>query len=162
MKIIEPLIAEFIYEISVTKKMLERLSPESFNWRPHPKSRSLRELAIHIIKIPVFFIIPLNQAEFDHDKLNSAGFENAPDLVNKLNEVAEDAVNTLKNLTDKEMLENWTYKYGQEVIFSMPRLAVLRTMGLNHLVHHRGQLSVYLRMLNIPLPNIYGPTADEK
>jgi uncharacterized damage-inducible protein DinB len=89
----------------------------------------------------------------------------APDSVSDILETFQrnisNSFDVLKTLTDEQLLTPWRHKYGEQVIFEMPRLVVIRTTALNHLIHHRGQLSVYLRLLNVPLPSVYGPTADE-
>jgi len=160
MKLNEPLTTELQVEAEITRKMLERVPPESLAWRPHEKSRALGEIAAHIANLPGLFIANLNQTEFDRYAYQAATDTVADILATFANNVTN-ALDTLKKLSDEQMLSPWRYKYGEQVIFELPRLVVIRSTALNHLIHHRGQLSVYLRLLNVSLPPVYGPTADE-
>ena len=160
MNLSEPLVAELQIEASTTRKMLERVPPDSLAWKPHEKSRTLGEIAAHIANLPGLFIATLNQDEFDRYAYK-ATTETVADILETFDRNINAALEVLKTLSDERMLTSWRYQYGEQVIFEMPRLVVIRTMALNHLIHHRGQLSVYLRLLNVPLPPVYGPTADE-
>lgn len=163
MTISEILLPEFLLEMSHTTKLIRVVPIKHSDWTPHPKSRSLSELTKHIVKIPSLFIIPLGFGnEFDYNSLDHSDFEDVNQLVERFELSVLKAKKILENLSDELMLEDWSYKYGKNIIYKMPRVAVIRAMGLNHIIHHRAQLSVYLRMLNIALPPIYGPTADEK
>jgi uncharacterized damage-inducible protein DinB len=102
----------------------------------------------------------LDLDEFDRHSY-AASTENVVDILETFDRNVSRALEVLKTLSDERMLGSWRYKYGEQVVFEMPRLVVIRTTALNHLIHHRGQLSVYLRLLNVPLPPVYGPTADE-
>lgn len=160
MNLNEPLIAELRIEAGATRKMLERVPQDSLAWQPHEKSRTLGELAAHIANLPGLFIATLNRDEFDrHDY--QAVTDSVPDILETFERNISSAFEVLKTLSDERLLTPWRYKYGEQVIFEMPRLVVIRTTALNHLIHHRGQLSVYLRLLNVPLSSVYGPTADE-
>jgi uncharacterized damage-inducible protein DinB len=160
MNLNEPLIAELQIEAGTTRKMLERLPEHSLGWKPHEKSRTLGEIAAHIANLPGLFIASLDRDEFDrHDYQTTT--ETGPDILDTFDKNISRALEVVKTLSDERLLSPWRYKYGQQVIFEMPRLVVIRTTALNHLIHHRGQLSVYLRLLNVPLPSVYGPTADE-
>ncbi len=156
----EPLIAELQIEAEITRKMLERTPQDSLAWKPHEKSRTLGEIAAHIANLPGLFIATLSQEEFDRQRYQSAA-DTVADILETFDRNISSALDVLKTLSDERLLAAWRYKYGEQVIFKMPRLAVIRTTALNHIIHHRGQLSVYLRLLNIPLPPVYGPTADE-
>jgi uncharacterized damage-inducible protein DinB len=160
MNLNEPLIAELHIEAKTTRKMLERVPPDSLAWRPHEKSRTLGEIAAHIANLPGLFIATLNRDEFDRHEYKTA-VETISDILEIFDKNVAGALEVLKTLSDERLLSSWRYKYGEQVIFEMPRLVVIRTTALNHLIHHRGQLSVYLRLLNVPLPPVYGPTADE-
>ena len=160
MNLNEPLIAELQIEAGTTRKMLERVPQASLTWRPHEKSRTLGEIAAHIANLPGLFIAALSQDEFDRHDYKSA-VETVSDILETFDQNVSRALEVLKTQSDERLLSSWRYKYGAQVIFEMPRLVVIRTTALNHLIHHRGQLSVYLRLLNIPLPPVYGPTADE-
>ncbi len=140
--------------------MLERVPQASFSWRPHTRSRTLGEIAAHIAGLPGVFIAPLLQDEFDHNTV-VAPPAIVEGIVAAFDRNVARAHETLDALSEEQLLEPWRYRYGERVIFELPRFVVIRTSGLNHLIHHRGQLSVYLRMLDVPLPSVYGPTADE-
>lgn len=160
MNLSEPIVAELQHEVATTKKMLERVPQDSLTWKPHEKSRTLGEIAAHIANLPGLFIATLNEDEFDRYAYKSAT-DTVPDILETFDKNISSALKVLKTQSDERLLTSWRYKYGEQEIFEMPRLAVIRAMALNHLIHHRGQLSVYLRMLNVPLPSVYGPTADE-
>lgn len=161
MSLSEPLIAELQYEAAATRKMLERVPQDSLAWKPHEKSRTLGEIAAHIANLPGIFITPLDRDEFDRDEYKSAATDSVSDILETFDKNISSALEILKTQADERLLASWRYKYGEQVIFEIPRLAVIRAMALNHLIHHRGQLSVYLRLLDVPLPSVYGPTADE-
>lgn len=162
MNLSEPLVAEFQHEAGTTRKMLERVPQDSLAWKPHEKSRTLGEIAAHIANLPGVFITTLDRDEFDrYEYKPAAAVDSVSDILETFDRNIASALAMLKTLPDERLLASWRYKYGEQVIFEMPRLAVIRLMALNHLIHHRGQLSVYLRLLNVPLPSVYGPTADE-
>ena len=160
MNLIEPIVTELQLEAGTTRKMLQRVPEGSLAWKPHEKSRSLGEIAAHIANIPGLFFAALDQDEFDRHR-----YESTTDTVAEISDTFDKniaaGIEVLKGRSDDWLLTPWRYKYGEQVVFEMPRLVVIRTTGLNHLIHHRGQLSVYLRLLNVPLPPVYGPTADE-
>ncbi|MCB0832342.1 MAG: DinB family protein [Bacteroidetes bacterium] len=162
MSLSEALIAELNHESVATHKMLERIPEDSQHWKPHEKSRTIGETARHIANLPGLFIAAMGQDGVDRTQYQVPPCESVVDVVSMFDQNIKNAVNTLLLLPDDKMMQPWTYRYGEKVIFKMPRLAIIRGMGINHLIHHRGQLSVYLRMLDIPLPGVYGPTADEK
>ena len=161
MNLNEPLIAEIQLEAASTRKMLERVPQDSLAWKPHEKSRTLGEIAAHIANLPGLFIATLDRDEFDRHKYQAAT-DTVADILETFDRNISASIEVLKTLSDERLLTPWRYKYGEYLVFEMPKLVVIRTTGLNHLIHHRGQLSVYLRLLNIPLPSVYGPTADEQ
>jgi len=159
-----PLLAEFLQEAATTRRVLERIPADKLTWKPHPKSMSLGQLAIHIASIPGRLGYVLTQ----HDRLevNPDGFEPAaPKDLKEVHETFEqgckDAEAYLKGMSDEAANSDWTLMMGGNALFTRPRAAVLRSIMLNHWYHHRGQLSVYLRMLEVPVPIIYGRSADE-
>lgn len=160
MDITQPLIAELTHEATSTRKMLERIPQDSLAWKPHEKSRALGEIASHIANIPGLFIGALDHNEFDRNTYNAPG-GTVDEILATFDKNIAHALETLAALSDERMHEVWRYRYGDRVVFEIPRLAAVRAMGINHLIHHRGQLSVYLRLLNLPVPGAYGPTADE-
>jgi uncharacterized damage-inducible protein DinB len=157
----EPLISELQVEAATTRKILQRVPEESFNWKPHEKSRTLGEISGHIANLPGLFIAALAKNELDRFTYKS-NVDNVNNILDTFDKNVFNSLDILKIISDEMMLSKWTYRYGEKVIFELPRFVVIRTTALNHLIHHRGQLSVYLRLLNISLPPVYGPTADEQ
>jgi len=160
MNLNEPMIAELRIEAASTRKMLERLPPDALAWKPHPKSRSLGEIAVHVAALPGLFLGHLDQDELDR-QVDSSMPRDAGEVLATFDAGVARALEVLAGLTDERFLGTWRYKIRGRLVFELPRLVVARTTALNHLIHHRGQLSVYLRMLDVPLPPVYGPTADE-
>jgi uncharacterized damage-inducible protein DinB len=164
MNLIEPMIAELKHEAATTRRLLERVPEESLAWQPHAKSMTLGRLAAHIANLPGILIGALKEDELDASdlKAQSPPADNVSSILEAFDQKISSALELLKTQVDEQfMLTSWRYMNGEQVIFEMPRLAVIRFVALNHIVHHRGQLSVYLRLLDVPLPSVYGPTADE-
>lgn len=163
MSLVEPIIAEFQHEAATTRKMLERVPQDAFAWQPHEKSMTLGRLSGHIVEMYSFTGPIMTQDELDFATGNYEPF--APADVAELLEVFDknvaDSIEILTTQTDDRMLGSWRLRSGDQVFFEMPRVAVIRSFLLSHIIHHRGQLSVYLRLQNVPLPPVYGPTADE-
>lgn len=163
MDIIKGLLSELEREKDNTKKMIDRLPAEHFSWKPHDKSMSLGELANHIVELHnwVDLVISKDQLDFNTDYVPLT-LKSKEDLV----EVLENGylVNkfVIEAIDSQELFNNWILKSGDYVIVEMPKIAAIRFLVNNHLIHHRGQLSVYMRMLDIPVPGIYGPSADDK
>jgi len=159
----ESLIAELQMEAASTRKMIERVPEKSFDWKPHDKSMTLGRLAYHISENPQWVSVTVDKDEIDFAANDYVPKEakTSAELLKVFDESLAEAVECLKNASDEKLMGNWTMRNGDTVYFTMPKIAVLRSFVLNHIVHHRGQLSVYLRMLDVPLPQIYGPTADE-
>jgi uncharacterized damage-inducible protein DinB len=150
-------------EIATTRRMLERLPEAHFDWKPHEKSMSLGGLATHLANLLFWQRISLEQDEFDlaasSDRLTPRETRQAVlDLFDE-NLAALRAV--LEQADETTLSEPWTLKRGDHVLFTLPKATVLRRFGISHMVHHRGQLTVYLRLLDVPVPPSYGPTADE-
>ena len=166
MSIAESILPEFDRETATTRLLLERVPEGHAGWKPHAKSMSLGQLAMHIANLPRWTSITLERTGFDTNPpdgprtATSPPFESAAGLLQAYDANVSAARALLARTTDGEFMVQWTLKNGGKSMFSMPRVAVLRSFVLNHAVHHRGQLSVYLRLLDVPLPNIYGPTAD--
>ena len=163
MTMCEPLAAELRQEAATTRRMLERVPDDKFGWKPHEKSMTLGNLAAHIAQLPNLIAPALTQDELD---FNAGGFKpfkpsNVAELLEEFDRNISAVAELLQSQPDERMNDNWRLRSGDMVLFEMPRAAVIRTMALNHIVHHRGQLSVYLRLLDVPLPSVYGPTADE-
>ena len=158
----EWLLPEFDREMSTTRRLLERVPEERFTWKPHPKSWSLVELATHVATLPSWGTMALKESEFDRSgpNTNTAAASRA-DLLARFDKNVADARSALVGISDPELMSPWTFKQNGQKIFTMPKAAVWRSFVLNHLVHHRGQLSVYLRLTDVPVPAMYGPSADE-
>ena len=162
MGMVDALLPEFDHEMTTTRKVLERLPEDRLDWKPHVKSFSLGALATHVATLPTWGAETLNKSELD-----LAGGQPAAALPSKTELMAAFDRNVaatrlaLAGKTDAELLAMWTLKRGGKTIFSMPKTSVLRSFVFSHLIHHRGQLSVYLRLLDVPVPSIYGPSADE-
>lgn len=162
MPIIDGMIQELNHEIATTRKLLERIPDEKFDWKPHEKSWNMGDLSSHIVNLLSWVEVTLTADEFDiPENYTPWKAETRDELVAELDETLKKAHAAMKGFSDARLMETWTLKGGGQTFFSMPRLAVMRTFVLNHLVHHRGQLSVYLRLNDIPVPSIYGPSADE-
>ncbi len=160
----QPLIAELKHEGANTRKMLERVPAEHFDWQPHAKSMSLVKLASHVAEIPLWAEFTINMDELDLAAGNFIPFKatSVVALLQMHDENIAKAITALESATDEQLIKVWTLKRGDFQIMSMPKIQVLRSMVGNHLYHHRGQLSVYLRMLDVAIPGMYGPSADEK
>jgi uncharacterized damage-inducible protein DinB len=164
MRMIDPYIMELDRECATTRRLLERLPEGKLGWAPHPKSFTLGRLAMHVATLPEFTNSLLGDG-FDiaaglPDPSRSVP-ERASEIVERFDRVAGDAKGVLARLDDAKAMGAWSLSMGPKTLFTMPRIAVVRNFILNHVIHHRGQLSVYLRLLDVPLPPIYGPTADE-
>ena len=162
MKMIDVLLAEMDQESHSTARVLERVPQAQLSWRPHGKSMSLGQLALHVATIPG------NVAELaakssipEPPKFIQAEAATAADLVPTLKASLARARDVLGHMDDAQLMETWRLMSGDREIMAMPRAAVIRMIMLNHWYHHRGQLLVYLRLHNVPLPSVYGPTADE-
>ena len=165
MAIKDALLPEFDHEMGTTRRVLERVPEGEFAWKPHEKSFSLGQLAGHVANIPTWVEHILRNSAFD---VATAG-DTRPRLPESLATILADFDKNVKAARagiaatgDSEMLAPWTFQNAGQVIFTMPRASTLRSFVMNHLIHHRGQLTVYLRLKNVPVPPVYGPTADEQ
>src|SRR4051794_26236734 len=156
------LLAEFDHEIATTRRLLERIADDRLPWKPHDKSMSLGGLATHLGNLPNWGSIILNQPSFDLADAppNIEPKTSRADVLAFFDESTQ-RTRTAMDKPEPDYLQPWTLRRDGQEMFSMPRAAAFRTFVLYHLVHHRGQLSVYLRLNDIPVPPIYGPTADE-
>ena len=163
--IAQMLLPEFDNEMRTTRALLERVPEKEGAWKPHDKSRALGELAAHVANLPGLLPMVVTRTEFDpFDPENRAAmafhFTTTEALLQRFDANISAARAALAGATDEEMGTTFTFKPGGKTIFALPRIAAVRTLIMNHLIHHRGQLSVYLRERDVPLPSIYGPTAD--
>lgn len=163
MSLTQALISEIKHEAESTKKLLALVPAEKFNWRPHPKSTTLKGLASHVAGLAVWPALVCETPFLDlaGGALKKVEVNNAYDLVNELNEGVEKSIAALNSSTDEALKTNWALRKGDHVILDVPKAVAIRGMALNHLYHHRAQLSVYLRLLDIPIPGMYGPSADD-
>ena len=162
MSIAESFFAEIDQEAATTKRVLERVPGDKLSWKPHEKSMSLGQLALHTATVPgnVAGIVTPDVFELP-SSFDSPSAETSEELVPALESSVATAKEYLGGLDDEAALSTWTLKKGDQEVMAAPRIGVVRSIMLNHWYHHRGQLSVYLRLLNIPVPSIYGPSADE-
>ena len=163
MRMCEALAAEMRQEAKTTRRLLERVPEGSFGWKPHEKSMTLGRLAAHVAELPELIIPALTRDELDFASGDFKPFtpETTAGLLEKFDRNIEAAAGLLEKQPDERMGDLWRLRNGDHILFQMPRASVVRFVGLNHVIHHRGQLSVYLRLLDVPLPSIYGPSADE-
>jgi uncharacterized damage-inducible protein DinB len=167
MPIVDSLLPEFDHEFATARKLLERVPEHELGWKPHEKSMSLGQLAGHVSNLAFWCSKTIEQPYYDlagpADPEATLGTPSSRDeLIRGFDERLKKARDLLARVTDGELLAPWSLKHGDHVIFTMPRVAALRSFVMNHMIHHRGQLSVYLRLKNVPLPPIYGPSADEQ
>ncbi|MEO8029764.1 MAG: DinB family protein [Gemmatimonadota bacterium] len=165
MSIAQSLLPEFDHETASTRKYLAVTPAAAAGWKPHAKSMGLGALAMHIVEVPDWAVVTLTQPEFDVAPPGGPGYQPTPfttteDLLERFDAMVPKVRQALEHTADAAFTEPWTFKAGGAVIFTMPRIAVYRSFIMNHLIHHRGQYSVYLRMNGVALPEMYGPTAD--
>lgn len=160
MSFAERFLPEFDQEMATTRGLLACVPVDKAAWKPHAKSRSLGELAQHITGVARFGQPIVTQTELRGPGPVPPALAGADDLLARFDANVTSSRDAIAGLSDDELGTPWTLRVGDHVIFTMPRKAVLRTLLMSHMIHHRGQLSVYLRLLDVPLPSIYGPTAD--
>jgi uncharacterized damage-inducible protein DinB len=161
----DALLPEFDHEMGTTRRVLERVPEAEFAWKPHDKSFNLGQLAGHVANIPHWVAAIVQNTVFDLADAEDARPrvpESTGWLVSQFDKNVSAARAGIAALTDPEFLAPWTFKNNGQIVFTMPRAAALRSFVMNHLIHHRGQLTVYLRLKNVPVPPVYGPTADEQ
>src|SRR5262245_46074977 len=163
MGINEAFIGELEAEAATTKKLLERIPESAWEFKPHERSTGMKTLATHVADITgrVRFTLDYPELDFASNPYKPYEPTSTQDLVDFHEKRIADAKEVLTRTSDETMAEPWTLRMGEQIFFTMPKVQVLRTMVFNHLVHHRGQLSVYLRLNEIPVPSMYGPSADE-
>ncbi len=164
MKQIDSLIAEFDHEAQTTRKHLERLPEDKLDWRPHEKSFTAIALAEHITELVGWSDAILKQDGLDFDPATYKPYRatSLAELLKTFDDNVARGKQALAGATDETLTQPWSFKIMGQVKFEKPKAAVLRDFALSHLVHHRGQFSVYLRLLDVPVPGSYGPSADEQ
>jgi len=163
MALVDHLLPEFDHEMATTRKLLERVPEDRLSWKPHAKSYSLGQLAQHVANIPFWGQITLEQSELDlAANPRMAELDNRAAILKLFEDRVAGTRKALLGKTDAELMAPWSLKQGDHTMFTMPKATVWRSFVMNHIVHHRGQLSVYLRQQDVPLPSFYGPSADEQ
>lgn len=164
MSLASSLIGEINYESSLTRKILERVPLDKKEWRPHEKSMTLGRLATHIAENLRWASEILSADEFDFAVKGFPSYtaSTREELLSIHDQHLQKALEWLSKTTDEELSKNWTIRRGEAVFGTMPKKVAIRGYALNHLIHHRGQLSVYLRLLDVPVPGLYGPSADDR
>jgi len=166
MTIGQMMLGEFDQEMQNTRKVLERCPDEKWNWKPHEKSGTLGWLAGHVGTVPEWIAMTINTAELDYAPVDGPSYqppkiENRAQLLAAFDKASAEARAALAKVSDADIMKGWKLLAGGQEIFTMPRVACIRGMCLNHLIHHRAQLTVYFRLIGVPVPGLYGPSADE-
>ena len=166
MKISETLLPEFDREMANTRKTLERVPDDKLDWTPHEKSMTMRSLSSHLSNLagwPVYVIErdSLDLAPVGEEPLRTQPVNSAQEAVEMFDKNVAAARAAIAGVSDEDLLKPWSLLAGEKNLFTMPRIAMLRGMVMNHIIHHRAQLGVYLRLNDVPVPSIYGPSADE-
>jgi len=159
------LLPEFDHEMGTTRRLLERVPPSALAWKPHGKSMSMGQISDHLSKLTSWANVILATTSYDlavmDPKFRLTDPVSTEAVVETFDRSVKAARAEMAAKTDAEYLVPWTLKHGSHEVFTLPRFSALRSFVLNHTIHHRGQLSVYLRLNDVALPSIYGPTADE-
>lgn len=162
MRIVDSILPELEQEAAITLRVLERVPEDKLSWKPHEKSMSLGQLAMHVATIPGSIADIVTTSECDTADFKGAEpASKVADILSALEKSLANAKKILDGIDDQTALSNWTLSAAGKELITMPRIGVIRGFLLNHWYHHRGQLSVYLRLLDVPVPSIYGPSADE-
>jgi uncharacterized damage-inducible protein DinB len=161
MAIVDSILMEIDQEAKTTQRVLERIPEDKLAWKPHPKSYSLGQLAMHLAGGQGRLAEILSKDTHEIGNITQPQPDSKKEILEALSQNTATALGTLKKLDDSKLMAIWTLTKGGKVLLSAPRIGVIRSILMNHFYHHRGQLSVYLRLLDVPVPSIYGPSADE-
>jgi uncharacterized damage-inducible protein DinB len=166
MRISDGILPEFDQESATTRKVLERCPEDKYGWKPHTKSFSMAQLATHLANTAGWAVLVLTEDSFDYAPPGAPPFKEDPagtkkELLERFDKNIAAAREALAKTEDEQFMQPWTLLGGGNPVFTMPRIGVVRSMIMNHMVHHRAQLGVYLRLNDVPVPMMYGPTADE-
>jgi len=166
MKLNEMLLPEFDEEMAITRKFLDRVPDDKFAWKPHEKSMTLGALAAHLAETPGWTVPTVEQSSLDLAPPGGPAFQptktsSRQETLALFDKNTVAARNAIASANDEELMKPWSLLMGGQVIFTLPRIGVLRSMVMNHNVHHRAQLGVYFRLNGVPVPATYGPSADE-
>jgi uncharacterized damage-inducible protein DinB len=158
---VESILQEFRDEMPATRRLLERVPADKLAWKPHAKSRSLGELAAHVANIPGMAVVIVSRDDFSPGATPPPPANTIEEIRANFEKNVTAGEQALGTLTEESAERPWTFSFKGKTIFTRPKLGAVRVNLLNHLYHHRGQLGVYLRLLDAPVPMVYGPTADE-
>jgi uncharacterized damage-inducible protein DinB len=166
MALSEALLPEFDHEMANTRKTLERVPEDKFDWKPHEKSMSLGNLATHLATLPSWVVFTINETSLDIAPVDGPPMKTEPatsrqEILDRFDESVKTAREALAGASDEQLFVDWSLLSGGNTVLTMPRVAVLRSFVMNHNIHHRAQLGVYLRLNDVAVPSIYGPSADE-
>ena len=164
----DTILPEFDHEMATTRRTLERVPEDKPDWKPHEKSMTMARLAGHLAELPSFVATALRDDSFNIRPAGGSSPSRQPLVMTSRKQLLEDfdrnvaeLRTTLANASDETLMKTWTLLAGEKTIFSAPRIGVIRSFCLNHVIHHRAQMGVYLRLNNVPVPSVYGPSADE-
>ncbi len=162
----DSILPEFDQEMASTRKVLERIPDDKLDWKPHPKSNTIGWNAIHLAEIPGWLTIILNTTSLDVAPVDGEPYRfpalgSRDEILERFDQNVAAARQAIIEVKDESLVVPWTLELGGQPVFTMPRAAVIRSMGLNHLIHHRAILLVYLRLNDVPIPGMYGPSGDE-
>jgi uncharacterized damage-inducible protein DinB len=166
MRISDMLLTEFDQEMAGTRKTLERVPDDKFDWKPHQKSTTMGGLATHLANIPTWAVHALTKDSIDIAPVGEAPLRAEParsreEVLERFDKAVKDARAAINAASNEELLQPWSLLSGGKTVMTLPRIGVLRGFVMSHSIHHRAQLGVYLRLNDIPVPSIYGPSADE-
>jgi uncharacterized damage-inducible protein DinB len=161
MKLADTMLMELDQEAQTTKRVLDRIPEDKLSWKPHPKAFSLGQLALHIASVPASVTAAAVPDTMEAPNFSQPEPKSRQEVLDTFSKSLESARAALKKMDDARLNSTWSLTKNGKVLMSVPRIAFLRSILMNHNYHHRGQLSVYLRMLDVPVPSIYGPSADE-
>jgi uncharacterized damage-inducible protein DinB len=165
MELSKALLPEFDHEMANTRKTLERVPDDKFDWKPHDKSSQMGSLATHLANLPSWGSRAIGSDSFDlapgGQPLTAQSLSSRADVLATFDENVTATRSAISGASDRDLLEPWSLMSNGKTIMTLPKIAVLRSFLMNHMIHHRAQLGVYLRLNDIPVPSIYGPSADE-
>ena len=167
MTIGQSMLPEFDQEMQNTRKTLERVPDDKWGWKPHEKSGGMGWLTAHIATVPGWLTMTINTEELDYAPVNGPSYQppkidNRKEALANFDKEAAEARAALAGVSDAELMKGWKLLAGGKEVFTMPRIACIRSFVMNHMIHHRAQLGVYLRLVGVAVPGLYGPSADEQ
>ena len=161
MAIADALVMEIDQEAKTTQRVLDRIPEDKLAWKPHARSYSLGQLAFHIARLQGSLVEVASKDTFEIGNMTQPQPTSKKEILDAFAQGTTSAKQTVAKFDDARLMATWTLTKNGRVLMSIPRIGFIRAIGMNHIYHHRGQLSVYLRLLDVPVPSIYGPSADE-